>query len=122
LIITSSSADTVDARAQSVDERVVVETNDSLDSITLTPVVVAEAPAEAGADIRAKHARRRRHHRQRGVLGGHHAAEAAAADLLGILETGSHQLRRDPGVHILCVGSGSLLAIGCLDINGATVA
>ncbi len=29
-----------------------------------------------------------------------HHAEPTSADLLGILETGSHQLRRDPGVHI----------------------
>ena len=51
-----------------------------------------------------------------------HHPESASADLLGISESGSHQLRRDPGVHIPCVGSGSLLAIGHLDINGATAA
>src|SRR5258705_8765528 len=37
---------------------------------------------------------------QRALAAPIHHAEPAAADLLGILEAGSHQLRRDPGVHI----------------------
>ena len=35
-----------------------------------------------------------------GLAAAIHDAEPASADLLGILETGSRQLRRDPGVHI----------------------
>jgi len=37
---------------------------------------------------------------QRALAAAIHHPEPAAPDLLGLLETGSHQLRRDPGVHI----------------------
>ena len=50
-------------------------------------------------EIRGQHLHRDRAI-QRGLAAAIHHAEPAAADLLGILETGSHQLRRDPGVHI----------------------
>ena len=52
-----------------------------------------------GLEIRGQHL-----HRdcaiELGLAAAIHHAEPASADLLGILETGSHQLRRDPGVHI----------------------